>query len=59
MFKRLTIDDLQTLMTILALVAMFGFFVYISIRALYMKKDDLEESAQIPLHDQSGERIAK
>jgi len=56
MFKRVTFDDWQTIVTLIAFVLTFAAFVFFTVRAFFMKKRDLDQRANLPLEDQDGEK---
>ncbi|MDP0500746.1 MAG: hypothetical protein Q7P63_11685 [Verrucomicrobiota bacterium JB022] len=57
MFKRVTFEDWQTIITLIAFVLTFATFIFFTVRALLMKKRDLDHTANLPLEDQDGERV--
>ena len=55
MFKRLSLEEWQSLLTMVAFFLTFAAFLYFSIRALKMKKEKRDHMANLPLEEESSQ----
>ena len=53
MFKRLSLEEWQSLLTMVAFFLTFAAFLYFSFRALKMKKEKRDHMANLPLEEES------
>jgi len=53
MFKRLSIEEWQSLLTMVAFFLTFAAFLYFTFRALRMKKDQRDHMANLPLEEEN------
>jgi hypothetical protein len=51
MFTRLTLESWHTIVPIVAFLLTFGVFVHFVVRAIRMKKKDVEHISHLPLDD--------
>jgi len=52
MIKRVTFEEWQAIITLVAFIIMFGAFVYFTIRALRMSRRQRDHMANLPLQDE-------
>ena len=52
LYKRLSLEEWQNVLTFVAFFLTFGAFIYFTIRALRMKKDKRDHMANLPLEEE-------
>jgi len=59
MFKRVTFEEWQSIITIIAFFLTFSAFIYFSIRAIRMKRKERDHAAHLPLEDEDKDSHEK
>lgn len=59
MFKRLILEEWQQFLPLLGFAIAFMVFVFLSIRAILMKKSDAQRMANLPLEDTNSPSESK
>ena len=53
MFKRVILEDWHQILPLIGFGIIFVIFIFLSIRAILMKKKDVERLAKLPLEDEA------
>lgn len=56
MLKRVSFEEWQTIITLIAFFLCFLTFIYFTVRAVRMRKSDRDRLANLPLEDEESEK---
>ena len=59
MFQRITFESWHSIIPVVAFFLTFGVFVYFVVRAVRMKKNDVEHISHLPLDDDDSDSSSK